>query len=565
VRSAKPVRTQPDDLTEILRSAREALERADWTAARDGFVTAQDHGELDADDLFLLGEAHWWLGEVDQSLGAHEAGYRRFLQGDLHRQAAMSAMTIAYSLFLRGEDVIGSGWMSRAERLLRNQPEGVEHGYAVYIVEVEGGLADSNLDEVIEAARRVQDIGHRYGDPNLVTGGLLGEGWALSRQGQVRQGMALLDEVMVAVLTDDLAPEWAGNFYCHLMTVSHEFADVRRAAEWTEATTRWLDTLPAAVLFGGICRVHRSQVMQSRGAWQEAEREAIRVCEELRHIDVATTAEGHYQIGELRRLQGDLSAAEDAYQHAHQLGRDPQPGLALLRLAQGRVEASCASIKAALVAAGDYRPTRFRLRAAQVEISLAARDLETALAACEELEEIASVYGTSGFEADARHWRGAVTLAQGRPEESLPVLREACRAWRELQAPYPAARACVLLAQAYRALDDGDAAGLELEAASAEFERLGAVLESRVVAGLRSGIHLPGGLTEREAEVLALVAAGRTNRDVASSLSISQKTVARHLSNIFTKLGVSSRTEAAAYAFEHDLASGPVGRSTHPA
>jgi ATP/maltotriose-dependent transcriptional regulator MalT len=536
-----------------LDSARSAFARRDWAAARNGFKAAKEEVELEADDLAALGDSAWWLGDVDEALGAFEAAYRMYLLGDQPRKAAFNALGLAVSLFLRGEVQIGSGWLSRAQRLLRDEPEGVEHGYLVYL-DLENGLAGGDHDAVIERARHIADMGRRFGDANLVTLGILFEGRALVRQGEMRAGMSLLDEAMVAVLSDDLIPDWAGNIYCHLMAAFHELADIRRAAEWVEATQRWLDSLPAAVLFTGICRVHRSQVLQVTGAWEQAELEALRVCEDLAGIDVIAAAEGHYQLGELRRLRGDLSGAEVSYQQAHERGRDPQPGLALLRLAQGNLDAASASIHTALVAETHNRLARTPLCAAQVEIALAAGSPDVAQRACEEVEATASVFESSGLQATALQCRGAVVLAEGRPEEALPILRAACRCWRELRASYNASKVCVLLAKAYSDLGDADASQRELDAAITEFDRLGAVPDARQVVGLRVRGRHPDGLTAREAEVLALVATGLSNREVARTLSLSEKTVARHLSNIFTKLNVGSRTEAAGYAFAHGLA-----------
>jgi DNA-binding NarL/FixJ family response regulator len=303
----------------------------------------------------------------------------------------------------------------------------------------------------------------------------------------------------------------------------------------------------------GVCRVHRAQVLQAHGAWDQAEREAARVCDELADFDLATVGEGYYQLGEVRRLRGELAAAEDAFRQAHRFGRDPQPGLALLRLAQARTEAAAASIQTALVATQD-RLARARLCAAQVEIALAARDLDAARTASAELEETAGMYRTSGLLAAAQHARAAVLLADGQAAETIQTARAAGLLWQQLSVPHEVARIRVLLAQAHVALADHDAAALELDAAEAVFTRLGATLDARRVADLRRPASLPGGLTEREAEVLAFVAAGRTNREIAGTLVISEKTVARHLSNIFTKLGLASRTAAAAYAFEHGLA-----------
>lgn len=541
------------DVTPILDAARDAYAHRDWQGARDGLRAARDAGELSADDLHIWADAAWWLGLVDESLATAEEAYRMFLQGARPRQAASAATTIALTLFLRGDDVAGSGWMSRAQRILRDQPECPEHGYVRYLLEVEAGLGGSDLDAVTSSAREVQEIGRRHADPNLVALGILGEGRALIRQGRVVDGNELLDESMVAVLGDELSPEWAGNIYCHLMAACHELADFRRAAEWTRGTTRWLESLPAAVLFTGICRVHRSQVFQTTGAWEQAEFEAVRVCEDLAGIHVASVAEGHYQLAELRRLRGDWAGAERAYRDAHERGRDPQPGLALLRLAQGRIDAAVTSIRAGLAGTSD-RLARARLCAAQVEIACAAGDLETARKASGELDETASDYGSSGLDVMARHVRGAVLLAGGHAAKALEMLRGACERWQGLHAPYECARVRLLLARAYDLLGDSDAAARELDAAEVVFAHLGAAPDATTVVALRGKSLLPDGLTPREAEVLALVAAGKTNREVATALSISRKTVARHLSNIFTKIEVSSRTEAAAYAFAHDLA-----------
>ena len=542
-----------DDPSELLERARSAFERRDWATARDDFKAIGEKVELGAADLSALGDSAWWLGDVDEALAAYEAAYRTYLQDDQPRQAAFNAVGLAVSLFLRGEVQIGSGWLSRAQRLLRDEPEGVEHAFVVTL-DLENRLAEGDLDGVIERARHVGDIGRRFGDANLVALGILFEGRALVRRGEMREGMSLLDEAMVAVLSDDLIPDWAGNIYCHLMAAFHELADIRRAAEWVQATQRWLDTLPAAVLFTGICRVHRSQVLQVTGAWEQAEREALRVCEDLAGIHVLGAAEGHYQVGEIHRLRGDFSGAEASYQKAHEFGRDPQPGLALLRMSQGQPNAASASIQAALVAQTDNRLARAPLCAAQVEVALAAGSMDAAQRACEELEATAAVFASSGLQATALHSRGSVALADGHPEQALPILRDACRRWRELGAEYNASKVCVLLGRAYAELEDADASERELDAAATAFERLGAVEDAREVDALRAAKLHPGGLTAREAEVLALVATGMSNREVASSLTISEKTVARHLSNIFTKLNVTSRTEAAGYAFAHRLA-----------
>jgi DNA-binding CsgD family transcriptional regulator len=349
---------------------------------------------------------------------------------------------------------------------------------------------------------------------------------------------------------------WAGNIYCHLIEAAEELGDIPRARRWTDALTQWLAAMPTAVVFSGICRVHRSRVQQLTGAWDEAEREAARVCDELAELHVAATAKAHYQVGEIRRLRGDHAGAEAAYQRAHGLGRDPQPGMALLRLAQGRTADAAASLRTALLA--EANPLlRARLRSAQVDVALAAGDVDSASEAAHELATIASTFRSCGLEVAARHARGAILLATDRAEEALPVLRSACVGWSDVAVPYDCARVRVLLARTYHLLGDADAAARELDAAAAVFEQLGAAAELRHVAELRGDGTLPRGLTKREAEVLALAAAGRTNKGIARELELSERTVARHMANIFGKLGVNTRTAAAAFAFDHDLASRP--------
>jgi len=543
-----------DDVTEIVQEARDAFARRDWVRARDGFKAARERGTLTADDTFALGDAVWWLGSFREANTFYEEAYRLYLDEARPLQAAKSAMGIAAFLFMRGEAATGSGWMSRALRLLQDEPESAEHGYLL-IMDLESALGACDFDAALEKARQMQEMGRRFADPNLEALGLMGEGKALIKQGRVADGIALLDEAMLAALSDELAPEWAGNIYCQMMRVCYELFDVGRAGEWTQATTHWCESLPASGPFMGVCRVHRAQVFQAQGAWEQAEREATRVCEELADFDLGTTGEAHYHLGEVHRLRGNLAAAEAAFKQAHEFGRDPQPGFALLRLGQGRTEAAAASIQAALTAATRDRLARARLCAAQVEIARAAVQIDAARAASDELEETAGVYRSSGLLAAAQRARGAVLLAGDQAAEALQTLRAACLLWQQLNAPYEVARVRMLLARAHEVLADQDAATLELDAAEAVFARLGATLDAKRIAGLRRRATLPGGLTEREAEVLTLIATGKSNREIATSLFISQKTVARHLSNIFTKLGLPSRTAAAGYAFEHGLAS----------
>ncbi len=543
-------------MTDVLGTAdaaRKAYRAHRWDEAYELFLAARRDATLSAEDLGALADSAWWLGLVDESVAVGEESYRAHLAAGESRQAAWAAIGNAVNHLLRGEDAVGSGWIGQAAALLADDPECAEAGYLRYLVEVEGALDGPDLDAVLASAHAVGELGARLGEPNLVAAAAVGEGRVLVKQGRAADGLALLDRAMVAVLGGDLAPDWAGNLYCHMVAACHELSDIRRATQWTEALEQWLATLPSAVVFTGICRVHRSQLMQLTGDWDRAALVAEQVCAELGGIACATAAEGHYQVGELNRLRGRLRPADEAYQRAHRLGRDPQPGLALLRLAQGRTDAAVSAIRAALMAETQDRLARARMCAAQVEIALAAGDPATARTAAAELTETAEGYDSPGLLATAARAMGAVHVAEGNAAEALPVLRAACRSWVELSAPYECAQTRVLLGAVYHELGDTDSAERELAAAAEVFTELGAVSATAAGDARQSPRVLPGGLTEREAEVLSCLAAGRTNKEIAAALVISDKTVQRHLSNIFTKLGLASRTAATAYAFEHGL------------
>ena len=553
-------RSAPDDvalgsmaeLTELFQESHTALRQRDWPRARAALQQVDRIEPLGADDVFSLADCAWWLGEIEDALASYERAWRQFLQDGRPTRAAMAALMLGAHALERGDDVIGPAWMSRARRLLAEQPESGEHGYPLYF-DLFGAMGEGKLDDALAIARRMQDLGHRFDDANLVALGIMGEGRAEIKRGNTSRGMALLDEAMLAAVSDELHPVWTGGIYCHLMDVCHELVDLQRAGVWTQATDAWCDTVAEAVLYRGICRVHRAQVFQRKGAWVQAEQLAAQVSVDLAGVHVGTVAEAHYELGELQRLRGEFSAAAHSYGRAHELGRDPQPGMALLRVAEGRAELAVASLRSALRERVDDRLGRVPLAAALVEAAIATGELDAARAASDELEETAQSYDSAGLAALAAQARGAVLLADGRAAAALEPLRSACRLWRGLDAPYDVARTRIALAEAYRELDDKDAARLELDAARAAFERLGARADARRTAQLGDGPTPPDGLSPREFEILRLVATGRTNQEVAWELHISDKTVARHLANIFLKLDVSTRSAATAYAFRKRL------------
>jgi DNA-binding CsgD family transcriptional regulator len=397
------------------------------------------------------------------------------------------------------------------------------------------------------------EIAERLADADAATFARLCRGSALFLEGRAAEGMGLLDEVMVSVTTDEVSPMLAGIAYCQVIARCRAVFDLRRAREWTQALTRWCDAQPGLVPFRGNCLVHRCEILQEQGAWADALDSARRACEWLAGPpawDMLGSA--HYQLGEIQRLRGELAEAEGSYRRASLAGRDPEPGMSLLRLVQGRVDAAAAAIGRALGEATDPL-ARSRLLPARVEVALEAGDVKAARAAVGELVAIAAQLDAPYANALAAEACGAVLLAEGDPRAALPTLRTAHRLWRELEAPYRAARTRVLIGSACRDLGDGASAALELEAARRALEDLGARPDLDRVARL-TGSSGPGGLSRRESEVLVLVAAGKTNRAIAAELFISEKTVARHVSNIFAKAGLSSRAEATAFAYRHGLA-----------
>ncbi|WP_281272193.1 LuxR family transcriptional regulator [Nocardioides marmorisolisilvae] len=520
--------------------ADELRRRRDWSAAYEAYAGIQPQ---DGPVTEGLAESTWWLGNMEEAIRLYADAYRLHVDaGDLE-SAARTAVLLSIHCRLVGESAQSAGWDSRAQRVLEDLPECAAHGYPLYLGTA--GLTGSDLDAADASARRMQDLGRNHGDPNLVALGVYFEGRIRIKQARVAEGLALLDEAMVAALSDDLDTFWTGAIYCGLMDACNELRDLRRASEWTEATRRWSDPLPLASLYPGICRVHRAQVLQSRGSWAEAEQEALGACEDMAGIDVFAVADAYYEVGEVRRVRGDLAGAEQAYHQAHDHGRDPQPGMALLRLAQGRPDEAAASISAVLCAGGRSRLDRASLLAAQTTIALASGDLDLAEEASGELATTAHDFDSPGLRADSHRSCGSVMLARGRTMEALAELRLAFNAWNQLDVPYEAARTRMLLAQAYRACGDTDAAVREESAAQACFERLGVLTVETSDS--------PDGLTAREIEVLRVLATGKSNKEIAEELFLSPKTVARHLSNIFAKTGATSRAAATAYAYDSGL------------
>jgi DNA-binding NarL/FixJ family response regulator len=537
---------------DVLTAAREAYGRRAWTRARELLVHADEEASLAAEDLERLAVASYMLGLDDRQLEALGRAHHAHVRDGDRAGAVRAAYWLGIHCWLRGEPGRATGWLGRAERLLEHEDRDcVERGYLSSAEALRSTIA-GDWPAARAAAADAVGIGERFGDPDLVALGLIDLGRGLIEEGSTGEGLQKLDEAMLAASAGELSPVATGLVYCSVIEGCQETYELARAREWTLALTDWCAQQPDLVPFTGTCLVHRAEILQVRGAWDEALVEARLARERFaQRGDRRAAGEAAYRCGEVLRLQGDLAGAERAFRDASRQGREPQPGLALLRLAQGRADAACAAITGVLDAAAGWLE-RARLLPAYVEIAVAAGELDGARAACDELDEIARRNGRTMLIALAAQARGAVALAGGDTRAAAPLLRRASRLWLELEAPYEAARARLLVAEACRSMGDAETAGLELEAARDELARLGAEGDA-ARAGPAPAAAAARGLTPRELQVLRRLATGESNKAIAAGLGVSRRTVDRHVSNLYAKLRVSSRAAATAYAYEHEL------------
>ena len=536
-----------------LERAREAHRRQAWADAFARFSAADELEPLAAADLELAAEAADLAGRSDDAIRLLRRAYLVNADAGAVGPALRCAYWLAKTLSWGGEFAQAGAWLARARRLAEAHPDCPERAY-LQLYETEQLSRAGAFADLLPASQALVETAGSGPDADLAAAALMMSGGGLIAAGRMEPGLAQLDEAMVAVAGGDLSARATGMIYCVVIGICQALHELRRAREWSAALADWCAAQPEFTgAYRGLCRVHRVVLLRLSGGWPTALSEARLACAQLTAgYGEMVAGAAFYQLAELHRLRGEFAEAEGAYRDALRYGGDIQPGMALLWLAQGRTEAAAAAVRRALAEADDLAH-RGPLLPAAAEVLVAAGDLTGAAQAAAELAAVAAELGTAALAAMSGQATGTVRLAEGAAEKALPALRAACRQWHELDVPYEAARTRVLIAQACRTLGDRESADLELDAARRVFADLGAATDVSTVDGLRGSGVDTAGLSPRELEVVRLVAAGRSNQAIAAELVLSEKTVARHLSNIFGKLGVASRTAAAAYAYEHGL------------
>ena len=528
------------DTVAALDRARTAYRSGDWATAREAFEAARRDVAATGADLRALASCEWWLGRQEAGLAHLEAAFRALTDEGDAMGAAEAALVVSLVRLNRGEMTVGIAWLRRARRVLADLPAGRGHAYEVYLT------ASMDLDDTgalwsADSVSRMRELADTLRQPAVSALNAVMAGMHAIRAGRTVEGFAQLDEAMLCVVSDELDAEWGGDVLCTTIHVCHELADFRRMADWTRATEAWCAARGAHVVYAGVCRVHRLELQSASGEWDAAEAALQRACEDLGSDHPWVAGEGWNQLGEIRRLRGDAAGAREAYRRASEAGVDPVPGEALLVLAEGDTERAAAMI-AAMLETRD-RVGRARLLRPAIEIALAGGRSLQAEQLLDELENDARAFGSDGFQAWAAHARGMILIHAGDAAGSIGRLHEALDRFRRLGQPWEQANVLCWLATAQELRGEQALAAQLREQAGAIFDRLGA---PPVV--VRSAAAEDGGpLTSREREIVELVAQGKANRQIADELFISEKTVSRHLANIYVKLDVGSRTAAAAW------------------
>ena len=532
-------------MSRAVERGRLAYDARDWPACAEALAAAEREAPLDLVDLRRLGVAQFLAGDPRGSLETLARGHRAALAAQHWTAATETAFWHAWMLYVAGEHARATGWLARARTIAEEHD--VDEAVAMLPTTLEARhlIETGHLSEALDLSGQAVAAGRRLDAPDLHVLGLLSSSMALIRLGRGAEALPRLDEAMARVEADELIPTVAGLAYCAVLAACLSLHDIRRAAEWTTALSSWCETQSGLVPYRGQCLVHRTQVLTLEGAWSDADAQGRLACASLVG---PSQGDAWYQVGELARLRGDFGTAEDSYRRANTAGRQPEPGLSLLRLAQGRSEVAAASIRRLVSESG--RLDRPDVLTANVEVMVAVGDVAAARQAADELAGLAAALASPVLAGHAALARGTLALAADQPAEALACLRVALGSFVDLGLPYHAARVRVRLAQALDRLGDADAAASERQVALAAFEALGAAADA---VGVGGGAPFPDGLTPREVEVIRLVATGLSNRAVADTLVLSEKTIARHLANIYTKLGISSRSAATAYAYDHRL------------
>ncbi len=542
-------------MTGTLEDARAAFAGRRWTEAVDSFTAVDAADPLDVEDLERLASAAQLVGEDALAAETWERAHLQLLASKDLEQAVRCAFWCAFGLMNANQMARAGGWVSRATRLLdENELDCAERGFVI-VPKALRILEDGDPDRALAMFEQVLSFGRRFDDLDVIALGRLGQGRALVLMGRDAEGLALLDEAMVSVTAGELAPIVAGRIYCAVILVCQQAFDLHRAHEWTSALSSWCDAQPDIVPFRGQCLVHRSEVLQMHGDWSGAMDEAERARKRLSDPPgQPAVGMAFYQLAELFRLRGDYAEAEVAYREAMGHGRTPEPGFSLMRLMQGRLEEAATRVREATKAPSD-RVTRANLLSACVEVMLAVDDQPYAEWAGAELVAIARAVNAPLLHAMSAHAEGALALHRHEAQAALNAAQRAASLWAQLAAPYERARAQVIAARACLLLGDRETALFESAAAQEAFASLGALpdLHSLDLLIPAAGTPSLAGLTRRQLEVLELVARGKTNREIAEHLYVSEHTVRRHLQNIFNRIGVTTRSAATSYAYEHNL------------